>query len=252
MAIRGALSIWGRDMLVVRRSFIKELIAVISYPLTFYLAFGVGLRGYIADVEGVPYTVFIAPGLITMTAVNSAFSESAWSMWFHRRVQKTIEEYRVTPITVYDIVIGKIISGFTQGAIKALAVALVIFLMAPFQFHPPNLLLYTLYIFLGSMIFSCLGTICGTVIDKPENIGRIEAVALGPLIFLSGIFFPLSSYPSAVLPYIKSLPTTAIFDGARDALLRGGFSLPYVANLAVTAMVIFIAAVYIFNRRIEQ
>ncbi|HWI41819.1 MAG TPA: ABC transporter permease, partial [Verrucomicrobiae bacterium] len=117
---RGAIPIWGRDMTVAGRGLWKELIAVVAHPITFYLAFGFGLRGYISDVEGTPYTVFIAPGLITMTAVQAAFSEGAWSMWFHRRVQKTIEEYRTTPITVYDIVVGKIISGFTLGAMKGM------------------------------------------------------------------------------------------------------------------------------------
>ena len=113
--LRGAFSIFGRDLIVLRRSLFSELLAVVASPLTLYLAFGFGLKGYISAVDGVPYAVFIAPGLISMTAVLAAFEESAWSMWFHRRVQKTIEEYRVTPITVYDIVVGKLISGFAQG-----------------------------------------------------------------------------------------------------------------------------------------
>ena len=51
---RGAFSIWGRDMLVMRRSVVSELLAVTAYPLTLYLAFGVGLKGYIADVGASP------------------------------------------------------------------------------------------------------------------------------------------------------------------------------------------------------
>jgi lipooligosaccharide transport system permease protein len=249
---KGAFSIWGRDMLVLRRSLFSELLAVIAYPLTLYLAFGIGLKGYIADVEGVPYALFIAPGLISMTAVNAAFDESSWSMWFHRRVQHTIEEYRVNPITVYDIVIGKIISGFTQGAIKGVAVAVVIFLMTPFRFPFSHILAYLFYIVLGSMIFSCLGTICGTSIDKPENIGRVQAVIIVPLIFMAGIFFPLSSYPASLLPVIRVLPTTAIFEGARQALLKGGIDGGYAAILIVTAVSIFALAVWIFNRKIEE
>jgi len=239
-------------MLVLRRSLISELLAVIAYPLTLYLAFGIGLRGYIADVEGVPYAVFIAPGLISMTAVTAAFDESAWSMWFHRRVQHTIEEYRVNPITVYDIVIGKIISGFCQGAIKGVAVGLVIFLMTPFRFPFSHLLAYLFFIILGSMIFSCLGTICGTVIDKPENIGRVQAVIIIPLIFMAGIFFPLSSYPAALLLVVRALPTTAVFEGARQALLKGAVDGSYAVILVVTAVTIFALAVYIFNRKIEE
>jgi len=249
---RGAFSIWRRDMLVLRRSLISEFLAVIAYPLTLYLAFGIGLKGYIADVEGIPYALFIAPGLISMTAVNAAFDESAWSMWFHRRVQHTIEEYRVNPITVYDIVIGKIISGFCQGAFKGMAVGLVIYIMTPFRFPFPHLLAYLFFIGLGSMIFSCLGTICGTVIDKPENIGRIQAVVIIPLIFMAGIFFPLSSYPSALLPVIRVLPTTAVFEGARQALLKGTVESAYAMILLVTAVLIFAIAVWIFNRKIEE
>ncbi len=250
--LRGAISIWGRDMLVLRRSIISELLAVIAYPLTLYLAFGIGLKGYISNVEGIPYAIFIAPGLISMTAVNAAFDESAWSMWFHRRVQHTIEEYRVNPITVYDIVIGKILCGFSHGAIKGVAVALVIFLLTPFRFELLHIIAYLFFIITGSMIFSCLGTICGTTIDKPENIGRMQGVVIVPLIFISGIFFPLSSYPSAVLPFVKALPTTAIFEGARRALLQGSVGFSYAFTVILTAAVSFTLAVIVFNRKIEE
>jgi lipooligosaccharide transport system permease protein len=248
---RGAFTIWGRDMWVLRRSVFSELVAVIAYPVTLYLAFGVGLRGYIADVEGIPYALFIAPGLISMTAVSAAFDESSWSMWFHRKVQRTIEEYRVTPITVYDIVIGKIMSGFSLGAIKGIAVAIVIFLCTPFRFPFGHFLVYLLFIALGSMIFSCVGTICGTVIEKPENIGRVQGVVIVPLIFMSGIFFPLSSYPETALPFVRALPTTAIFEGARLALLRGFIDAQFCLTLVVTAAASFVLAVWVFNRKIE-
>jgi len=239
-------------MLVLRRSLFSELLAEVAYPLTLYLAYGVGLKGYIANVDGVPYPVFIAPGLISMTAVTAAFDESGWSMWFHRRVQRTIEEYRVTPITVYDIVVGKIICGLSHGTIKGVAVTAVIFCFTPFRFPLAHLLDYLVFIVLGSMIFSCLGTIVGTTVDKPENIGRIQAVAIIPLIFMSGVFFPLSSYPAALLPFIRLLPTTAAFEGARLALLHGIFALPYVVNLSLTALVIFGIACVVFNRKMAE
>ncbi|MGA7826704.1 MAG: ABC transporter permease [Geobacteraceae bacterium] len=249
---RGALTIWGRDMWVLRRSVFSELLAVIAYPITLYLVFGLGLRGYISDVGGIPYALFIAPGLISMTAVTAAFDESSWSMWFHRKVQRTIEEYRVTPITVYDIVIGKIMSGFSLGAIKGVAVAVVIFLLTPFGFPFAHLLSYLFFIAFGSMIFSCIGTICGTVIEKPENIGRVQSVVIVPLIFMSGIFFPLSSYPEKALPFVRALPTTAIFEGARLALLQGFMDVQFCLTLMVTATVSFILTVWVFNRKIEE
>jgi lipooligosaccharide transport system permease protein len=187
-----------------------------------------------------------------MTAVNAAFDESSWSMWFHRKVQRTIEEYRVTPITVYEIVIGKIFSGFTQGAIKGAVVFLVILVLTPFRINFSHLPAYVLCLALASMIFSCLGTICGTVIDKPENIGRMQSVVIVPLIFMAGIFFPLSSYPASVLPLIRLLPTTAVFEGARDALLHGAVPPAYLINLVLSAALCFVLAVYTFNRKMAE
>lgn len=250
--LHGAFSIFRRDLLVMRRSIFSELLAVVAYPLSLYFVFGIGMKGYIAAVDGIPYPVFIAPGLISMTAVNAAFDESAWSMWFHRRVQHTIEEYRTAPITTYDIVIGKIISGFVQGGIKGLAVAAVILSFTSFRAPLPNLMAYLLFIAGGSMIFSCIGTVCGTMIDKPENIGRFQAVVIIPLIFMSGVFFSLSAYPPTLLPVIRLLPTTAIFDGARQALLAGRIDVFSLSVVVVTAIVAFVATVYSFNRKISE
>ncbi|HEY6009294.1 MAG TPA: ABC transporter permease, partial [Geobacteraceae bacterium] len=154
-------------------------------------------------------------------------------------------------ITAYDIIIGKIISGLSQGVIKGAAVAAVIFCLTPFRFDLANLLAYLFHIVLGSTIFSCLGSICGTTIDKPENIGRVQAVVIVPLIFMSGIFFPLSSYPAPVLAAIRLLPTTALFEGARLALLKGGIVPLYGLVLVATAVLVFVLAVRIFNRTIE-
>jgi len=252
MTFQGSLAIWRRDMLVLRRSILSEMVAVVAYPLTIYLAFGIGMKGYIGLVEGVPYSMFIAPGLITMTAVNAAYSESVWSLWFHRRVQFTIESYRVTPVSVSEIVVAKIMSGFTHGLVKGLTVALVIFAITPFRFEPVNLLAYMAFLLPGSALFSCAGIICGTIMDKPETIGKVEAVFIMPLIFMSGLFFPLSSYPAAIVPWIRALPTTALFEGARHAMVKGGFSAVFALQVAVTALITFIAAVLIFRRKMAE
>ena len=252
MTLKGSIAIWRRDMLVLRRNILSEMVAVVAYPLTIYLAFGIGMKSYIGLVEGVPYGLFIAPGLITMTAVNAAYSESVWSLWFHRRVQFTIDSYRVTPISVSEIVIGKILSGFSHGLVKGLVVALVIFAITPFRFPLDNLLAYLLFLIPGSAFFSCAGVISGTIMDKPETIGKVEAVLIMPLIFMSGLFFPLSSYPVELVPWIRALPTTALFEGARQALVSGSFPLVFALQVAGTALFTFVAAVWIFRLKMSE
>src|SRR3990170_2984059 len=93
----GALAIWQRDMLVFGRDIVSETITTIASPLTFLLIFGLGLGGVIGTVEGVPYIIFVVPGLISMTATLAAYDDAAWGMWFHRQVQFTISEYLLNP-----------------------------------------------------------------------------------------------------------------------------------------------------------
>jgi lipooligosaccharide transport system permease protein len=250
--LRGSLAIWQRDMQVLRRSIISELVAVVAYPLTIYLAFGVGMQSYIGLVDGAPYSLFIAPGLITMTAVNAAYNESVWSLWFHRRVQFTIESYRVTPVSVSEIVVAKIFTGFTHGIIKGCAVGIVIFAITPFRFPLEHLLQYLLFLIPGSALFSCAGIISGTVMDKPETIGKVEAVLVMPLIFMSGLFFPLSSYPPSLISWVRALPTTALFEGARRALIAGEVLPLFALQVSLSALLAFVAAVFIFRLKMAE
>jgi lipooligosaccharide transport system permease protein len=73
-----------------------------------------------------------------------------------------------------------------------------------------------------------------------------------PLIFMSGLFFPLSSYPVTVIPWVRALPTTALFEGARQALVGGTLPSTSLVQVAVTALLVFIAAVWIFRRKLSE
>jgi lipooligosaccharide transport system permease protein len=88
--------------------------------------------------------------------------------------------------------------------------------------------------------------------DKPETIGKVEAVLVMPLIFMSGLFFPLSSYPSTVIPWVRALPTTALFEGARRALVAGEMMPLAAVQIWVSALLTFVAAVYIFRRKMSE
>ena len=56
--MHGAVCVSQRDMRVLSRSWISEILSVLAFPLTFFLTFGLGLKGYMTDVEGVSYAIF--------------------------------------------------------------------------------------------------------------------------------------------------------------------------------------------------
>jgi len=250
--IRRALPVFERDALVFKNELIGEVITTIAMPLTFLLIFGWGLGSYVGEIQGVPYIFFVVPGLVTMAAVMSAFDDGAWGMWFHRMVQGTINEYRVNPMTTRDIVIGKILSGFFKSTFKGIVTGLVLVVFAGFRPSLLHIFLFGLFLLPASATFSCLGTICGTLIDTPEMLGRFEGILIMPLIFLSGAFFPVSSYPPGVQAIMRFVPTTAMLDGSRETLLHGTVSPLYVAVVVASALISFLGAVEVFDRRLSD
>ena len=69
---------------------------------------------------------------------------------------------------------------------------------------------------------------------------------------MSGLFFPLYSYPSPAIPWVQALPTTALFEGARRALVAGEMMPLAALQIWLSALLTFVAAVYIFRRKMSE
>ncbi|MDO8671781.1 MAG: ABC transporter permease [Dehalococcoidia bacterium] len=250
--IRRSLTIFERDVVVFRRELVADLITTLAMPLTFLLVFGWGVGSFIDQIDGTTYLNFMIPGLISMTAVQSAFDDASWGLWYHRMIQGTINEYRVNPLTTRDIIVAKLMSGFFKAIFRGLIIGLILAAVAGFRPDPAFALMYVVYLLPGCVIFSCLGSICGTLIDTPETLGRVQAIVIMPLIFLGGAFFPLSTYPSSIEQWVRLLPTTAILDGSRQALLHGYLDPTYIGLILTTAVVAFFVTVEVFDRRMSD
>ncbi len=240
---------------VLRRethSWLAETLTTMAIPLSFFLAFGLGLKNYITQVEGVPYLVFLTPGLITMTVMLEAYRTGGWGLWLDRWHQKMTDEYRIKPITTSDIITGEILGGFTVAMAKGAIVGMILALLAPVDMPLTNLIPYTLYLFPGSIIFTCIGTMVGTIFRKPDQIAQIQTIIITPLLYLGGMFFPIDQFPSWMSPFIRWLPTTALFDGGRDAYLHGHLDSSYTIILLFTALVSFWGATRLFNSRLSE
>ncbi|MEB3288005.1 MAG: ABC transporter permease [Vampirovibrionales bacterium] len=249
---QGILPIYKKVLLQEVQGWGPELINTLAIPLTFFLAFGLGLRDYIGDVDGVSYMAFIAPGLISMTVLMEAYRSGAWGLWLDRWHQKMIDEYRIKPVSTSDIIIGQILGGFSVALIKGAIVATILLLLSNVSIPWQNLPPYLLLMFPGSIVFTCLGALVGTTLPKPDNIAQSQTIFITPLLYLGGLFFPIDSLPDWILPTVRWLPTTAIFDGGRNLLLKGEIDPQYVLVLALSAILLFVFATWWFNTRLAE
>jgi lipooligosaccharide transport system permease protein len=240
---RGIWPIFKKNLMGETRGWFLELLSTIAVPLSFFLAFGMGLRGNISAVDGVPYMAFITPGLIALTIQLEAFRSGSWNLWLSIRHHKTIDEYRIKPISMADILVGDLMSGFTLAIIKGSLVAITLLLLSPFSITLPKVLAYLAMMFPGAILFTCLGTVMGAVFRRPDQIAQIQSIIITPLLYLGGLFFPISRFPQGIQKVLVWVPTTAIFEGGRQAFLTGHCPLQMLIGLWALALVAFFATV---------
>jgi lipooligosaccharide transport system permease protein len=248
----GILPLCSKVIQVEMQSWLNELVTVLAVPLTFFLAFGLGLRGYIADIEGMSYTTFITPGLISMTILLEAYRTGAWGLWMDRWHQGMLDEYRIKPITTSDIIIGEILGGFVVALVKGTIVGLVLLWMTGLEMVWGNLLPYLAFMFPGCILFTCVGALVGTTFAKPDHIAQTQTIFITPLLYLGGVFFPIHSFPQWLIPFIQWLPTTAVFEGGRQALLTGTIEPAYLLGLMAAAGLSFLLSTMMFNRKLSE
>jgi lipooligosaccharide transport system permease protein len=234
------------------QSWLLEILSAATTPIVFFLAFGLGLRGYVQQVDGMSYLTFLVPGLIVYPILLDSFSLGAWGLWLDRWHQGMVDEYRIKPITTSDIIIGQILGGFVVALLKGTVVATLLLLLSQVPIPLVNFLPLFLFVLPGSFLFNCLGTIAGTLFRKPDHIAQSMTLAITPLLYLGGVFFPLSVFPPDVQPWIRLLPTAALFEGAREALLHGTVNFPALGVVLVYGLLAFITTTTIFNRKLSE
>lgn len=249
---RGILPTYKKVLLQESQEPWLEIASTLAIPLTYFLAFGLGLRNYLEQVEGYPYMVFLSPGLISLTILSEAYRTGAWSLWLDRFHQGMTDEYRIKPISTWDIIIGEILGSFTSALVKGGLTAAVLILMGALPLTWQHVPLYLLYMFLGCILFSSVGTIVGSWCAKPHYIANSQVIVITPLLYLGGLFFPLSALPDWLVSIVRWLPTTALFDGSRHALLAGVADAHYLSVLVVCALVGFVVAVWQFNWKLSE
>lgn len=249
---RGVWPIAHKVLLQESQGWLNESINTIAIPFTFFLAFGLGLRGYIAEVEGVSYMAFLTPGLITMTILLEAYRTGAWGLWMDRWHQKMLDEYRIKPIHTTDIIMGEILGGFFVALIKGGIVAAILLLFSPVVIRWDALPLYFLLVFPGCIFFTCVGSMVGTSFPKPDHIAQSQTIFITPLLYLGGLFFPIAALPSWIGPVIQWLPTTAAFEGGRDILLNHHIDWHYLLVIWAFALFSFIGATWFFQEKLSE
>ena len=204
-----------RNLLVWRKLAIPSLVGNIAEPLMWLVAFGYGMGALVGQVNvvgvsgeavKVPYILFLASGSICMSAMNAATFEALYSAFSRMHVQKTWDGIMNAPVSLDDVVLAEMLwaafkSLFTVSAILLVMLGLGIS-------HSPKLLLAWPILLGVGITFSCLALVFNALAKGYDFFTYYFTLCLTPMMFLSGIFFPLDQLPTLVRVVSQGLPLT--------------------------------------------
>jgi ABC-2 type transport system permease protein len=90
------------------------------------------------------------------------------------------------------------------------------------------------FIALGAMAFLAVGYVIASYARTEESANAMTSIVQFPLMFLSGIFFPITFMPEWLRPVAALLPLTYLADALRQTMVGGGA----YASLAVDGLVL--------------
>ena len=231
--LRGIYTIWYRDILRFWHDKMR-LIGAIVFPLLFLFVFGGGLGVRMGTLgPGVNFSQFIYPGIIGMTVLMSSFMAGVSVVW--DREFGFLKEVLVAPISRASVALGKA----AGSATVALLQGLLILLLAPLV--GANISVTTVLALLPLMLLlaiatGSLGILLATRIRSMEAFQVVTQMLMFPMVFLSGVFFPLQDLPAWMNVLVKVNPATYGIAPLREVILAGSSGVPFGINVLGHAM----------------
>jgi ABC-2 type transport system permease protein len=199
--------------------------------------------------EGGSYVEFVIPGLLMMTMISSVMTGLPRAIAYEKDIG-TMNGFLAAPISRFSIIggkaLGRIIRGFIQG-ILSLILAIVLFRINVYG----NLLSIFAILFLGVFSFVGLGIVLTSIAEDEETASMIIMTLTLPMMFLSGIFFPIQMMPSFMQTISKWLPFTYAVDAMRRVMVFGatlGNVYTDVLVMLVFGIATLIIAIPVFER----
>lgn len=244
------IPVWRRNLLVWRKQAVPSLLANFGEPLLYLLALGYGLGAFVGEVQGQPYIVFLASGVICSSAMNAATLEGTYSAFLRMVMQQTWEGIMVTPLGLRDVVLGELIWAGTKALINAAPILVVAAALGAVG-GAQSLWVLPLLLFIG-VTFAAMALVITALAKGFDFYLYYMTLVVAPMFLLSGVFFPLQGLPEVVRLGIQFLPLTHAVELVRP-LMTGAPLTQVPLHLTVMAaytVLGYAVAVRLFRRRL--
>ena len=228
---RGLIALSGREVERVLKLWTQTIVAPVLSSALFIVVFGLSLGGRIKEVAGVPYEVFIVPGLIAMGMAQAAYANNSATV-FQARFDRYLNDVLAAPMRGWEVNLALNVG----GAVRALLIgAGLLAIAAPVTGVPiehPFVLALSLLLLL--VLFCSFGVVVGVYAESWDHTAFVTNLVILPLSFLGGVFYSIDSLPSPWQEISHANPIFYLIGAVRYGFL-GTSDISVGLSLAVTA-----------------
>ena len=248
---RRAWKVWRRNLDVFIRTWKVNFFPPFIEAFLYLSAIGLGIGTYVGLLNGVPYINFIAPAVLAISAMNSAFFECTYGSYVRMYYQKSFDAIIATPLSIEDVIAGELLWGATRSLISVTIMlpVLVAFNVVSLPFSLCAIPLS----FFGGLMFAGIAMCFTAITPTIDTLNYPSFLLITPMMLFSGTFFPIT-----ILPAIFQDIALAVFPLTHLVSLMRMSTLPAVTPLlplnilwmAIATAIFCIISINLMHRRL--
>jgi lipooligosaccharide transport system permease protein len=236
---RRSFAVVRRNFLVWRKTALTTILGDVLDPMVALLALGYGLGAMLPGIDGVRYVTYLSAGSICVGALYGATFEATYNAFSRLQIQRTWDAMLNTPLSLDDVVWAEILWAAAKAMKSGIAILLVV--IALDISRAATLVWIPLVLVLLGLLFSAMGMVISALARGYDFFMYYFTLAVTPMVFLSGVFFPVAQLPAPLVAVMRWLPLSPAVEIVRPLVLgsmppnlwRDGLQLAVSALLAI-------------------
>jgi ABC-2 type transport system permease protein len=195
------------------------------------------------------YLDFLIPGVIALTVFMGSVATTG-SAIAGEKEDGTLVRMLMTPISKRSVILGKTIYQLILQLGRAVILIFAAYLLLGFNMNG-SWLLISLVLVIFTLGGVGMGIVMSSRVEDMESFFQLNMLVTMPSMFVTGVFFPLSSVPDWMRYIAYCLPLTYAIDAMRIIMIKGqGLNAISTDLIILTlfAIVTFAAGVRLFRR----
>jgi ABC-2 type transport system permease protein len=242
MNLPAIAAIYKFEMARWGRTFLQSIVSPVIATSLYFVVFGAAIGSRITEIDGVPYGVFIVPGLVMLTLLTQSVANASFGIYFPR-FTGTIYELLSAPISAFEIVIGYVGAAATKSILLGLVILATAWLFVPLHIIHPVWMIG--FLVLTALTFSLLGFVIGLWADGFEKLQLVPLLIITPLTFLGGTFYSINILPPFWQTVTLFNPVVYLISGFRWSFFEVSDVSPMI-SLAMVGLFLAICLVLVW------